>query len=332
MPKESISKNNTLIKNIFVWVMLLFLTGLVGFGGYEKFKSKPPTEEERATALANNPLSVDISDDVIPNNDKAETPIQKLAETFTVPPSLQAKAYLVMDVKNDQILLSQNELMQLPPASLTKIMTAIIAIEDYNLSRSVVVPQKCVDLNGAMIGFKANEVFTLEDLLYGLLVKSGADAACAIANISSEAEFLERMNAKAKEIGLDNTVFQNEIGFDAENNQLTSVEDIRKLSLYALNISTFRKIVGTRNIVIKNLSAGNTYPVQTTNDLLYTIPGSAGIKTGTTDKAGQCLSYLYQNRDREILIVILGSQDRFKDTTALLNWANGELDYRAQQL
>ena len=249
-----------------------------------------------------------------------------------LPPVLEAKAFLVMDVKSDQVLFSQNPDMQLPPASLTKIMTAVVAIEEYNLSKIVVVPEKCVGLNGTSIGFKANEVFTMEDLLYGLLVKSGADAACAVANISSEAEFLVKMNAKAKEIGLEKTVFQNEIGFDAENNQLTSVEDIRKLSLYALNISTFRKIVGTKNATIKNLNTGTVYAFQNTNDLLFTIPGTVGIKTGTTEKAGQCLTYLYQNRDREILVVLLGSQDRFKDTTALLNWANEELDYRSKEL
>ena len=314
-----------IIKNVLIWGMLICVVLIILFGIFMRFENVTKELSKIPTELENN-LST-FADD---NKNGMESSNSNVLNIL--PPVLEAKAFLVMDVKSDQVLFSQNPDMQLPPASLTKIMTAVVAIEEYNLSKTVVVPEKCVGLNGSSIGFKANEVFTMEDLLYGLLVKSGADAACAVANISSEAEFLVKMNAKAKEIGLEKTVFQNEIGFDAENNQLTSVEDIRKLSLYALNISTFRKIVGTKNATIKNLNTGTVYAFQNTNDLLFTIPGTVGIKTGTTEKAGQCLTYLYQNRDREILVVLLGSQDRFKDTTALLNWANEELDYRSKEL
>lgn len=320
------SNKNFLIKNIFVWVMLLFLCVFVGFGLYYKYLTLVnKIEEEQSNQLAEENI-LDNEDDVIP------IVVEEIPDIYTLPPDINANAYLVVDVKSNETLLAFNSKAPLPPASLTKIMTAIIAMENYSLSKTVVVPSQCVGINGTSVGFKANEVFTLEDLLYGLLVKSGADAACAIASISSEEEFLKQMNDKAKEIGLENTVFQNEIGFDAENHQLMSAEDIKKLSLYALDISTFRKIVGTKSIILRSLNSSNSYTIQSTNDLLFTIPGTVGIKTGLTEKAGECLSYLYQNRNREILIVILGSQNRFTDTTALLEWANNELDYKLPEL
>jgi D-alanyl-D-alanine carboxypeptidase len=316
--------SNFFIKNLLVWTMLIFLFSIVALGLINKFIVSSNNVKVEEPKVLEQSLSSPITEEV-------KLPQQEFKPSIESP-ILNAKAYLVMDVKNDKVLVSENADMQLPPASLTKIMTAIIAMEEYNLSKSVVIPEKCIGLNGTSIGLQLNEVFTLEDLLYGLLVKSGADAACAIANISSEEEFLQKMNDKAKSIGLENTIFQNEIGLDAENNQLTSVNDIKKLSLYALKISTFRKIIGTKNAVIKNLVTGQTYSFVNTNDLLFSIPGTVGIKTGLTERAGQCLSYLYQNKDREIMIVILGSQDRFGDTKTLLNWANLELDFQAKEL
>ena len=312
--------------------MLVFLGGMILIGILAKYNILLGKKIQSEVSLDNQAFPI-ARTEIVNDADIDKNQLNHTEPKIGIaPPIISAKAYLIMDVKTDTVLFSNNSDMQLPPASLTKIMTAIVAMEEYSLSKSVVVPERCVGLDGTSIGFKTNEVFTLEDMLYGLLVKSGADAACAIANISSEADFLAKMNEKAKEIGLQNTVFQNEIGFDAKNNQLTSVEDIRKLSLYALKISTFRKIVGTKNAVIKNLNTVQKYSFQNTNDLLFTIPGTVGIKTGLTEKAGQCLSYLYQNRDREILIIILGSQDRFQDTKALLEWANAELDFRNKEL
>lgn len=317
------------VKNILIWGLLFVLFSFVIFGVFVRYK-KDILNSHNSEQISQPDQNLNKIENTS-SEDSTKTEPDK-PSLNVLPPIMDVQAYTVMDLKSEEILYSQNPHTQLPPASLTKVMTAVVALEEYNLSKSVVVPEKCVGLNGARIGLKANEVFTLEDLLYGLLVQSGADAACAIANITSERDFLEDMNKKAKDIGLEETIFQNEIGFDAENNQLTSVEDIRKLSLYALKISTFRKIVGTKYTTIKSLTTGQSYYIQNTNDLLFTIPGTVGIKTGTTDKAGQCLSYLYQNKDREILIIILGSKDRFKDTTTLLNWANAELDYRAEEL
>ncbi len=245
----------------------------------------------------------------------------------STPPAVSAKAYLVYDLKNDKKIYGKGEDMQLPPASVTKIMTAVIALENFDLSKPVIVPSQCVGINGANVGFQANEMFTLEDLIYGLLVRSGADAACTIANIyNNEADYVATMNNKAIDIGMVNTKYQNEIGFDARSEQLTTINDLEKLSKYALRSSIFRKIVGTKKVDINALNTKNVYSLVNTNDLLFTIPGTVGIKTGTTFEAGQCLTYLYENKGNEILIIILGSQNRFADTSQLLKWSVSEIE------
>lgn len=244
------------------------------------------------------------------------------------PPEVSASAYGVFSLKDGvwNEFATKNPDLALPPASVTKIMTAIIALERYDLDKPVVVPPKCTQLNGSSVGFAPNQVFTLEDMLYALLVKSGADAACAIANIDDEPEFIAEMNQKANELGMVNTSFENEIGFDSDQFQFASVYDLEKLTKYALNFSTFRKIVGTKEISLRPVSQGGTasYTIRNTNDLLFSLPGTVGIKTGTTPEAGECLIYLYENRGNEFLILILGSQDRFGDTTKLLEWAKDE--------
>lgn len=245
------------------------------------------------------------------------------------PPEIQAKAYGVVNLTDDVVMYTKNPDEELPPASITKIMTAIVALEEYDLNKPVVMPENCTKLDAAKVGIKPNEVLTMEDMLFGLLVKSGADAACAIANVGDENEFVNKMNQKAKELELQHTNFKNEIGLDSldtekVNEQRSSVNDILKISRYALKFSAFRKIVGTKTITIKT-STGNSYTIDNTNDLLFSIPGTVGIKTGFTDEARGCLSYLYENKGQEVLIVILGSEDRFTDTKTLLDWANQQI-------
>ncbi len=241
------------------------------------------------------------------------------------PPQIDAKGYSVMDLKNDKRIYGKNEDVLLAPASITKIMTAIIAFENYDLSEKLIVPAKCTALVGSKVGFVAGESFTIEDLLYGLLVKSGADAACTLASKTGEVEFIELMNKKASEIGMTNTKFENEIGFDAQNLHKTTIYDLEKMSRYALKFSAFRKIVGTKKVDIRVSGSPKIYSITNTNDLLFSIPGTVGIKTGSTADAGECLSYLYENKDQSILIIILGSKNRFKDTSTLLDWAKIEL-------
>lgn len=246
------------------------------------------------------------------------------------PPTVTAKAFGVINLTDNVQMYVKNPNLALPPASVTKIMTAIVALERYNLDRPIVIPPKCTALEGSKVGLQPNDVLSLEDILYGLLVQSGADAACAIANINDPTEFIEKMNQKANDLGMGSTVFENEVGFDAENRHFSSINDIIKLSKEALKYSSFRKIIGTKKVTLKSLSSTTKYELKNTNNLLFTIPGTVGIKTGYTEDAKGCLSYLHENKGQEILIVILGSEDRFKDTLTLLNWAQEQIELLKQ--
>ena len=304
-------------------VSLSFVFGGLFVRNSSKIKSSQLDHNEQAK-----------TEDNIINNENADTLIKAkkdISESFVQPyknppPEISAKSYNVINLTTNQKMFGINPDLALPPASVTKIMTALIALEQYDLDKPVVVPERCTKLEGSKVGFLANDVLTLEDVLYGLLVRSGADAACSIANIVDEKDFIERMNRKADQIGMENTSFANEIGYDQQNKHFSTVNDLTKLSKEALKYSTFRKIVGTKEVTLKSLNSARAYKIKNTNDLLFTVPGTVGIKTGFTAEAGECLVYLYQNKKQEILIIILGSEDRFGDTTALLRWAKEQIE------
>ena len=230
-------------------------------------------------------------------------------------------AYGIFDVKKNESIYTKNPDLSLPPASVTKVMTAIVAMAENDLEKPVQIPENCTKINASKVGFVANEILTLEDVLYGLLVRSGADAACALANLYNETDFVDKMNQKANEIGMDKTIFENPIGLDSDQFQFSTVNDLEKLTKYSLKYGVFRKIVGTKEITLRSLSNPNrTYKIKNTNDLLFTIPGTVGVKTGFTTDARECLIYLYEDNDNQFLIIVLGSEDRFGDTTKLINW------------
>lgn len=221
---------------------------------------------------------------------------------------------------------TKNRNQILPMASITKLMTALVALDEYDLDQKITVPAGCVNvIDGSNVGIEEGQIFSLQDLLYGLLVKSGADAGCAIANLENPTDFVRKMNDKAQELGMYNTKFQNVIGFDAADQQVSTIDDLKILSEEVLKNSVLRKIIGTQIIDITPQNSPAVYKFETTNDLLKTIPGTIGIKTGYTENAGECLSYLYSDRNHEILIIILGSEKRFEDTQSLLNWTKKEI-------
>lgn len=244
----------------------------------------------------------------------------------TSPPEVSAIAYGIYDMNDDLPIYTKNPDLQLPPASVTKVMTAIVAMDEYELDKPVYIPANCTTINASKAGFMAGDTLSLEDVLYGLLVRSGADAACAIASLYNKTDFVDKMNQKADEIGMEKTIFENSIGLDSDKFQFSTVNDLEKLAKYSLKYGTFRKIVGTKESTIRSLTNPNrTYKITNTNDLLFTIPGTVGIKTGFTSGAKECLIYLYEDGKHKYLIIVLGSQDRFKDTTKLLNWTKDNL-------
>lgn len=232
---------------------------------------------------------------------------------------IDAKAYLLMDPITGRILLGKNINEKKAMASTTKIMTAIVALEEGELGSKVQVSKRAAGIGGSSFRLLPKEEMSLENMLYGLLLSSGNDAAIAIAeHISGSVEgFVELMNKKALELGAINTHYINPHGLDAPGHYSTA-EDLAIIARYALNIPKFREIVNTKE---KTIEEGNfTRKIVNTNKLLWSFEGADGIKTGYTGKAGRCLVASAVKNDIQLLSVVLGTRDHFKNSKVLLDY------------
>ncbi len=227
------------------------------------------------------------------------------------PPEIAADALLVYDVDADRILYQRAMSESRPVASLTKLMTALLVWEEATLSDSVtILPEDLI--GGATMGLRAGETLTVDELLWGLLVPSGNDAAMALArHVGGSVEaFVARMNERATELGLTASSFRNPHGLDAPEH-LSSARDLLTLTQLNQAYPRFREMTATAVTTV----AG--YALESTNELLITYPGAVGVKTGTTDAAGQCLIAEIVRDGHPVLIEVLGSSDRYEDVRRL---------------
>lgn len=233
--------------------------------------------------------------------------------------SLSANAALFIDKKSGEIIYEKNIDKKLPIASLTKLMTAIIAIENIKEDEILTVPQLSLSPLDSKMWLVAGDKIKFSELLHGLLMNSGADAALTISKHISgnDAEFSALMNEKSKILGLNNTEFSNSVGWDSPNNRSTA-RDLINLANIALSNKTITNIVGKKNYTAISIN-GRKYPLSNTN-LLLNGTSYRGIKTGTTFAAGECLVTYYTDSESEILGVILNSPSRFEETQNTINW------------
>lgn len=234
---------------------------------------------------------------------------------------ITAKSAVVIDMNSKRILYTKNENEKLPFASTTKIMTALLAIEMCDLQEVVKVDNKAIGVEGSSIYLQKNEEVLLSDLLYGLMLQSGNDAAEAIAyHISGSIEnFAALMNYKAKMLGALNINFMNPHGLPNENHYTTAL-DLAYISLYAMQNDTFRQIVSTKSVTLKTNGTGLNRNLVNKNKLLYTYDGANGIKTGYTDLAGRCLCGAAQKNGMQLISVVLNSKDIYGDTQKLFDY------------
>lgn len=241
---------------------------------------------------------------------------------------INSRIALIYDRASGEILYQKNGEKQTPMASTTKIMTAIVVLENVDLKETVTIDAKSAGIGGSRLGLKKNDKITVNDLLYGLLLRSGNDAAVALANYvgGSVEEFANMMNEKAKEIGLTNSHFIVPHGLDNEGHYTTAFE-LAKMADYALNIEKFREIVSTQTTTI-NIN-GYTKAIYNTNQLVGSISGVYGVKTGFTNGAGRCLVTSCKRDDLDIITVIIGADTtkiRTSDTIKLIEYANKNFD------
>jgi D-alanyl-D-alanine carboxypeptidase len=231
-------------------------------------------------------------------------------------PYLTAESAIAVDVATGRVLFELNPDAPYPPASTTKVMTFLAANDIYNTKDKIVISPYCTTLDSTKAGFFSNEAVSVLDLYYALLINSAGDAACALSVAAPD--FVERMNSKAQVLGLRNTTFSNAIGFDNYEGQLSTARDLSILGIAAMKNPLAREIVKTKTFTAS--SSGVSHILTNTNKLLWEIPESTGLKTGTTDAAGEVLIYFYDSGDKNIAVVVMKSSDRFGDTKKILNW------------
>jgi len=250
-------------------------------------------------------------------------------------PILSAQGVVAVDLKSGVKLYEKNPDSALLPASTTKIITALVSMDTYPLDQILTVP-KGVSVDGQKMGLYAGEQMRVEDLLYGLLVYSANDAAMTLAMnyptpASGSAEgyngFIEAMNKKVAELSMTNSYFDNPVGLDGVR-QTTTARDLLHASEVAMRNSEFVKIVGTKSIVITDVTGKSKYNLKNINELLGEVPGVLGVKTGWTENARENLVTFLDRDGHLIIIVVLGSQDRFGETRQLIDWIFQSYDWQ----
>ncbi len=241
--------------------------------------------------------------------------VQALQET-------SARAAVVMDVNSNRILYSKNMDEKLAMASTTKIMTALVAIESGRLDEKVTISKRASYMEGSSIYLREGEVHTVNDLLYAIMLRSGNDAATAVAeHIGGSAEgFAEMMNKKAREIGANNTRFANPHGLDAEGHY-TTARDLALITSYALKNPLFSTIVSSKKKVMEGPPSENWDRVMINkNKMLWQFDGGDGVKTGFTKKAGRCLVSSATRDGMRLVCVVLNCGPMWDESSALLEY------------
>lgn len=235
---------------------------------------------------------------------------------------ISAGGVVVADVDSGVVLYQRNSYEPFAPASTTKILTALVALDAYNLDDVLMV--KTLQNNGQTMKLIAGERMSVENLLYGALIQSGNDAAWALAenHPGGVTGFVDAMNKKAAELRLTGSHFTNPVGFDDSNHKMTPM-DLMRLATAALTNKTIVKMVAIPQITISDVTHTYFHTLTNVNQLLGKIPGVGGIKTGWTEEAGENLVTLVERNGRCIIIVVLKAKDRFTDTTRLIDWVFG---------
>lgn len=248
--------------------------------------------------------------------------IQVAEAQGTIPgPSTHAQSAALIDVTSGRILYSKDGDKELRIASLTKIMTAIVAIEQGKLDDKVKVSSTAFAKEGSSLYLKLGEEMTLENMLYGLMLRSGNDAASAIAEHvgGSEEGFVLLMNKKAEEIGLKHSHFMNPHGLDADGHYSTA-NDLARLTAYALHNPVFKRIVATEDKSAPNPNESWEYSWHNKNKMLRLYEGADGVKTGYTKKAFRCLVSSATRNGQQLAAVTLNDGNDWNDHARMLDF------------
>lgn len=276
--------------------------------------------------LTSNLFQFVFADDIDEENEEAisKEEIDEVSNEIKTEPIINSRRCIIYDRESKRILYGKNENVKSAMASTTKILTSIIVLEKTdNLDKTITITAKAAGIGGSRIGLKKDDKITIRDLLYGLLMKSGNDAAVALAiEVGGSIEgFANLMNQKVEELGLTKSHFVTPEGLDNPEHYTTAYE-LAKITDYALENKTFANIVATKNYTIT--INGYAKALNNTNELLGTLNGVIGVKTGFTNGAGRCLVTETKRGNMDIIVIVLGAdtkKDRTKDSMKLIKYA-----------
>lgn len=245
------------------------------------------------------------------------------AECAGAAPQLSARSAILVDAASGRVLYEKNADERSRIASTTKILTGLIVCESLPLNREVTVPPEAVGIEGSSMYLQAGERISIRALLYGMLLRSGNDAATALAILcsGSVAQFAQRMNQRAAALGMENSHFCNPSGLD-EDGHFSTARDLALLSRAAMKNLAFREAVGTKNAVFGTRALSNH------NKLLWSYPGANGIKTGYTRAAGRILVSSAERAGHTLIAVTICDANDWADHTALLDYGFSAFEWR----
>ena len=229
-----------------------------------------------------------------------------------------AQSEIAMELTTGEVLTEGNADARLPMASTTKILTAIIIIEDCDLDEVIAVPNEAVGVEGSSIYLKKQEQISVKDLVYGLMLRSGNDSATALAlhHSGSIEKFAHVMNERAKNMGAENSNFKNPSGLP-DNEHYTTARDLCKIACYAMNNPIFKEVVSTKNY------KGEYRSFVSKNKMLHMYEGANGVKTGYTLKAGRCLVSSAERNGMDVVCVVLNCPDMYERSCNIFDYCFG---------
>lgn len=268
-----------------------------------------------ALSISSHP-GIQIFRPLTPSIQKSKLPVLSNFSSF---PILSAQGVVAVDADSGVSLYEKDADSQLSPASTTKIATALVAMDYFKPDEVVKVGRFKVD--GQQMGLYEGEELTARDLFDGLLIYSANDAAevLAAAYPGGRDVFVDVMNRKAVELGLKNTNFKNPTGLDEEGH-VSTARDMIRLAQVAMQNPMFAQIVGTKEKTVKSVDGRMVYDLKNINQLLGKVDGVVGVKTGWTEMARENLVTDVKREDKNVVIALLGSQDRFGETKEVIDW------------
>lgn len=275
---------------------------------------------DQSSVNTTNVYEVDLSEKDLP-------PIPILKSEAEASPQFTAESIFVVDVHSGVSLLEKNPDEKLLPASTTKIITALVAMDHYRSEEVVTIGK--INVPGQKMGLVNGEMITAGDLISGLLIYSANDAAEALAQAfpGGREKFVEAMNLKSDMLHLENTNFTNPSGLDGLG-LTTTARDLARESIVAMKIPFFRQIVGTKELLVQSVDGVYKHKLVNINELIGEVPGVLGIKTGWTENAKENLVSYVERGDWSVVFVVLKSADRFGETKNLIEWVFNNYEWK----